>query len=106
MPVPNAVVNISITDPTGGVTPSTLTTDENGTGIISVLLALEGNYTGEADYAGDGKYRPSTGRFTIVAKPVIVPTTLVLTPSAPSGYVGDTLTVALSLNPTEVAKKA
>ena len=100
MPVPNALVNISITDPTGAVTPSTLTTDANGNGVISVLLAIVGVYTGETDYAGDPTQNlaPATGKFVIAATPAPTPVYITLTPSAPSAAVGSTVTVAFNMD--------
>jgi len=103
MPMANANMDVSITDPSGAVVPSKVVTDVNGQFQIALKLAMEGAYTIKADYAGDPTQSPpilpssASIIITAVIPPQPVPTTTTLAPSATSGYVGDTINIVGSL---------
>lgn len=97
-PIANANITVTVTDPTGVATPQTKTTDATGKFSVSVILAKSGNYVIKADSAGIAhQYDPVNASVTIIAYAASVPVTMTLTPSATSGTVGDTITIAGSM---------
>lgn len=96
--IPNATVVVTVTPPSGTAWTANKVTDVNGQFTMSVPLTVVGNYVVKADYAGEAnKYKPSSAQTTITAIAAPVATTLTLVASAPSGTVGDTLTINATL---------
>jgi hypothetical protein len=97
-PIANANVAITVTPPGGSPTTVTKVTDAQGKYTLSLPLAVVGAYVIKADYAGvPNQYSPSTASTTITALAAPLPTSMTLTPSATSGTVGDTITIAGTL---------
>jgi uncharacterized protein YfaS (alpha-2-macroglobulin family) len=91
--IPNANVTVTVTPPSGTPVTTTKVTDANGAFSVAIPLVVEGTYGVKADFAGNADWKPSSGTTSVVALPAPKPTTLTLTPSAPSGPVGQTLTI-------------
>ncbi len=97
--IANAEVAVKVTDPKGAIDQYFAMTDNVGMFSIKVGLFVEGNYTVHVEYMGDGdRYLACEASTMLVCKPVLVPTTLVLTPSATEARVGDTVTITATLS--------
>jgi hypothetical protein len=103
MPIANAQVNMTVTDPTGAVTTSTVTTDQNGAASMALAITMVGDYIVKADYAGDTTVfpiiEPATASVTITGTPAPIVSVLTMTPAATTGAVGTSVPIAIVLGP-------
>jgi hypothetical protein len=91
MPIGNAEIDLTVTDPSGAVTHPIITTDLNGAGAYVLVPALAGDYTIVATSQG------ATSNIVTITAVAPPPPTLTLTPSATKVNVGDPVTIAITL---------
>lgn len=91
MPIANAEIDLTVTDPNQAVTHPTITTDQSGAGSFVLTPSIAGVYTIVATSQG------ATSNIVTITAVAPPPPVLTLTPSATTVNVGDPVTIAITL---------
>ena len=74
-PIPNQDVQINFKDSNGAVTQKSVTTDEEGVGVVSLSDLTSGQYRVNVNYGGNGTYKASNSSQNLNIKQVVTQST-------------------------------